>query len=325
MRLIFVLFILGFATSSSSAGWKTWSKNAGAVYSHALQVASDPTVIKDGSTYRMVVSGYGGDRGDGNGLIMALSTDGRTWTTLANKKSGVVVPTIAGAWDESLELPELVKSGTEYLLFYAGYDPVANEESGGLLWGDLGLATSTNGTTFARVGAPVLTRTAGWYDKDGITDPTIVDMGGVLHMVYTGWCILDCVQNGGEMAVYTLKATSTNKGRTWTKLGLLEWQIPGMHQDIVLDADGGYSVFYGVDGACNFTRIGIMRARGAHPFGPFVPDASPIFCMGTQTFETDGFDGGFPTVINDGGVGRLYYTGVDWRNYKYRIGMVESR
>ena len=324
MRLIFALFIVAFATSAA-AGWPIWTKKSGSVYSHSFQVASDPTVIKDGTTYRMVVSGYGGESGDGNGLIMAQSTNGLAWTTLANGKSGVVVPSILGAWDESLELPELVKVGSEYLLFYSGYDPVANEASEGLAWGDLGLATSTDGRTFARLGAPVLTRTANWYDQDGITDATIVDVAGVLHMVYTGWCIQVCAQNGGEMAVYTLKATSTDKGRTWTKLGPLESQIPGMHQDIVLDSDGGYSVFYGVDGACSATRIGVMRARGAHPFGPFVPDAKPIFCMGTQAFETDGFDGGFPAVINDGGVGRLYYTGVDWRNFKYRIGLAESR
>jgi hypothetical protein len=46
--------------------------------------------------------------------------------------------------------------------------------------------------------------------------------------------------------------------------------------------------------------------------------------MGTQSFETNGQDGGFATVINDSGKGRLWYTGINDSMYIYKIGLVES-
>lgn len=67
-----LLFLLGLLMNVSFADaqvWTNWSKYSGnPVYSHVGNAASDPAVIKDGSTYRMVVSGNGGENPDGNSL-----------------------------------------------------------------------------------------------------------------------------------------------------------------------------------------------------------------------------------------------------------------
>ncbi len=329
-----VVLWVGLVPSTAwAAPWTTWTKSLNnPVYSHsgsgAWNVASDPSVIKDGSTYRMIVSGDGGDFGpntDGNSLIMATSSDGSTWTTLSNGANGVVVPSSTSLWDESLELPEFIKVGSEYLVFYSGYDPIVMENSGGLIFGDVGLATSTDGTTFTRSGSPVLARTPNSYDQDGITDVTIVESGGTLYMLYLGWCTQSCALNGGNPAFYTLKATSVDNGRNWTKQGLLSPQPSGIHTDLVIDVDGKYVLFYGEDNACSGTKVGIMQAEGADPFGPFTPiSGNPILCLGDQSFEGSGTDGGFPSVLNDNGVGRMYYTGVSVYSLYYKIGLAET-
>lgn len=322
-----LLALLG--PSFISAGtWTEWTKrDSNPVYSHSGTAASDPAVIKDGSLYRMVVSGNGGGSPDGNSLIMATSPDGYTWSTLSNGNDGIVVPSAIAAWDESLETPELIKQGSEYLLFYTGYDPAVRDASGGRVWGDLGLATSTDGVSFTRHGAPVLTRTPNSHDQDGITDPSIVELNGTLHMIYVGWCTQSCAQNGGDPAFYVLKAVSTDGGLSWTKQGRLDpsSNIGLQHPDLVLDDDGSYSLFYGEDAACSSGRVGILRAQGSAPFGPFsVVSSTPILCMGTQSFETDGLDGGFPSVLNDNGIGRMYYTGVNVPIFKYEVGLAET-
>jgi hypothetical protein len=38
-----------------------------------------------------------------------------------------------------------------------------------------------------------------------------------------------------------------------------------------------------------------------------------------------GTDGGFPSVINDGGVGRMYFTGVNEALFEFRVGLAETR
>ncbi len=322
-------FLLGGAPSSPAAPWTSWTKHpTNPVYTHGT-VASDPAVLKDGSTYRMIVSGEGGGSPDGNSLIEATSPDGTRGTTLPTGQTGRVVPSAPGVWDESLETPELIKAGGEYLIFYAGYDPAVRDASGGLAWGDLGLAVSADGTHFARSGpAPVLTRTPNSFDQDGLTDPTIVEVGGTLEMIYVGWCTQGCAINGGAPAFYALKAVSTDNGRTWTKQGRLD---PGsniglQHPDLVLDADGLYSLFYGVDGACGGGRVGLSLARGPTAFGPFTEaSAAPVLCLGTRGFENAGTDGGFPSVLNDGGVGRMYYTGVNEALFEFQIGLAETR
>lgn len=335
-RTPFFLFLLLLPVAlSAQSSLNTWTKYPNnPVYFHntsgAWDVASDPAVIKDGGSYVMIVSGDGGTSAgsvDGNTIIMARSADGYAWSTLANGQNGVVLTGYDGEWDESMEMPELIEVNNFFRLFYCGYDPHYSDSTGGLAWGDLGMAVSADDSVFTRLPQPVMTRTSNWYDQDGITDPTIVASGDTLYMIYVGWCTQGCALNNGNPAFYSLKAISTDTGHTWTKLGLLDptGLIGLQHPDLVRDADGMYSLFFGVDNACSNVAVGVFHSTGPAPFGPFTPvSANPIFCMGTQPFEVSPGDGAFPSVLNDNGTARMYYTGVDDVNFYFRIGLVES-
>ena len=232
-----------------------------------------------------------------------------------------------GDWDESMEMPELIIMDDTYSLFYCGYDPLLSQSVDGLVWGDLGLAESSDGQNFTKVGDPVMSRTLDWYDQDGITDPTIVQRNDTLFMIYVGWCTQGCTLNNGFPAFYSLTAISVDEGHSWEKLGLRDptGLIGLQHPDLMLDADGHYSLFKGVDYACDEENVGIYYYTADQPFGPFeLVSEFPIFCMGTQDFENEGTDGAFPSVINDNGVGRMYYTGVDETNFYFKIGLIES-
>lgn len=314
--------------------WTTWLKEPGnPVYSHSSGVASDPTVLDDG-IYRMIVSG--GNLA-GNSLIEATSANSYTWSTLSNGNSGIVVPGLPGKWDANVEMPELIKTGTTYRLFYSGYKS-SDVDPAGFFYSDLGLATSTNGTTFTRSGAnPVMTRSVGWYDQDGITDATIVRTGSTLYMIYVGWCgrtgPVNCpLYPGKDFEATLLTAVSTNNGASWTKGNPISTNAgslqpnDGLHPDLVVAPDGHYTIFYNADapGGCSGGREPVKQARSLSAFGPFeLSPTDPALCVGSPpTWE--GTDGGFPAVINDGGVGKLWYTGVIDATATYRIGMATS-
>jgi len=334
-KISVLLLLIVTSFSNVQAQWTTWNKYPNNyVYEHntegAWNVASDPAVIFEDSIYRMIVSGDRGTMangtGDGNSIIMATSLDGYVWTTLQNGQNGVVVQGFDGDWDESMELPELIKYGNKYKIFYCGYDPAVRDSTGGLAWGDLGISESTDGVNFVKQNLLVMSRTQNWYDQDGITDPTIVEQNDTLFMTYIGWCTQNCTMNGGSPAFYSLKAISVDSGYTWIKKGQLDANgVIYQHPDLELNPDGTYSIFYNEDGICTGGKTGINQAIGPTPFGPFTPVTNnPIFCLGTQTFEHSGLDGGFPSIINDNGTAKLYYTGVDEINQFYRIGLVES-
>lgn len=335
IRVILALAGL-FSTTiiNAQSSWTTWTKYpSNPVYSNMIpggwNAASDPSVIKDNANYIMVLSGTEGTGGcstDGNYIVQLTSSNGVAWSPISNGQNGIVIAGCPGDWDESMEMPEVIKVSNTYALFYCGYDPDVAQASGGLVWGDLGLAESTDGINYTKTAAPVMSRTPNWYDQDGITDPTIIESGGTLYMIYVGWCTQSCSLNNGNPAFYSLRAISTDNGHTWIKQGLLDptGTVGLQHPDLVYDADGKYSLFYGVDNACS-NKVGIFHSVGDLPFGPFLPvSGSSIFCMGTQGFETSGMDGGFPTVINDNGIGRMWYTGVDDVNFYYKIGLAES-
>ncbi len=336
IRLVLALVGLFNTTiSNAQSSWTTWNKYpSNPVYSNIItggwNAASDPSVIKDNTDYIMVLSGTEGNGGcstEGNYIVQLTSSDGVAWDTISNGQNGIVIAGCPGNWDESMEMPEVIKVGNKYALFYCGYDPAVAQTSGGLVWGALGLAESVDGINYTKIGAPVLSCTPNWYDQDGITDPTIIESGDTLYMIYVGWCTQSCSLNNGNPAFYSLKAISIDSGHTWIKQGLLDpTGIVGLqHPDLVYDADGKYSLFFGVDNACSGSKIGIFHSVGDLPFGPFLPvSVSSIFCMGTQGFETSGMDGGFPTVINDNGIGKMWYTGVDETTFYYKIGLAES-
>lgn len=338
-KSICVMLVLAglFNTSviNAQSSWTTWKKSpTNPVYANKIpggwNAASDPSVIKDHTDYIMVLSGTegkGGCSSEGNYIVQLTSSDGVAWDTISNGQNGIIVAGCPGDWDESMEMPEIIKVSDQHAVFYCGYSPAVAQGSGGLVWGDLGLAASTDGIHYTKTAAPVMSRTPNWYDQDGITDPTIVASGDTLYMIYVGWCTQSCRLNNGNPAFYSLKAISVDKGHTWIKQGLLDpTGIIGLqHPDLVYDADGKYSLFSGVDNACGGSKIGLFHSVGNSPFGPFSPQSiHPIFCMGTQGFETSGTDGGFPTVLNDNGMGRIWYTGVDDINFYYKIGLAES-
>lgn len=144
--------------SNAQSSWTTWTKySSNPVYANVIpggwNAVSDPSVIKDNAEYIMVLSGtegHGGCSIEGNYIAQLTSSDGVLWDTISNGRNGIVIAGCPGDWHESMEMPELIKVSNNYALFYCGYDPAVAQSSGGLVWGELGLAESIDGINYTK-------------------------------------------------------------------------------------------------------------------------------------------------------------------------------
>ena len=138
---------LNRATSSDGQNWT--DQGAVNVTSGTFLNMEKPSVVFDGSTYRLW---YSGNEALGTGLVngtgvqvqrigFGTSTDGTNWTAL-----GTVLPAgPPGAWDRpAVGEPSVIRDGTQFRMAYVGGR--GNFPGGGSGWffteGSLGIATA---------------------------------------------------------------------------------------------------------------------------------------------------------------------------------------
>lgn len=175
----------------------------------ALGVAT-PSVIKDGTTYKMWFTGLGDNPpATAQSIGYAESPDGLIWTR------PFTTPVFTGQGppinDRFAIDPTVLKDGAVYRMWYFGYTVVQ-----GRRLGDIYYATSTDGITWRRenrtregVVLPVLgVGTPGTWDDLEVRPGRVIREGGTLVMYYSGRSQRGTVGIG--------RATSTD-GLIWTK------------------------------------------------------------------------------------------------------------
>jgi predicted GH43/DUF377 family glycosyl hydrolase len=164
---------VGLATSSDGIEWTKSSSNpvlsADPAGWDSVRVGVSEAVHFDGSTYSLYYAGW---NGSSTQVGLATSVDAVHWTR--NSSGPVITAGAPGSWDEADVEPRgmMVHGGLLYL-FYTAQAPGAPRAA-------IGLATSTDGVTWAKYGGnPVLTGggpaswdwtvRGGWPQVDGST------------------------------------------------------------------------------------------------------------------------------------------------------------
>lgn len=272
------------------------------------QLAGDPSILKDGSTYRIFCTGL--DKAImGGGMCEATSTDGFTWT-LAPKGNtttglGLVLRGRSNTWEHQLETANAIKQGSTYFLYYSAYPQVGWPTNPG----QLGVATSTDGINFARIGTtPILAPTRNGYDTNGLYSPSVIYDNNQFVMVYAGHCYASYKVVPG---IRVMGATSTN-GKTWTKRSQpvlspssqRPWMVNGVAEPCMIKDGSTYYLFFTGGLGDNESRV-IGLGRSASPWGPWDIRPDPVLTGTPGHFDASGVLA--PSVLIENGKVKMWY------------------
>ncbi len=154
-----------------------------------------PSVIKDGSTYKMW---YGGHDGTNVRMHYATSTNGIDWD-----KQGVVVDlgSNGGTDDWHIVGSCVIKDGGTYKMWYGGSDSTNYR---------IHYATSSDGISWSKQGVVVDIGSNGSTDDKYTIYCSVVKDGGTYKMWYTGH----------DGSVYRIHYATSSDGITWSKQGV---------------------------------------------------------------------------------------------------------
>ena len=315
---LFTFFITGpvlFTTlSTAHASDECWRRLDSGIHQHDCGTASDPAVLWDSqiNRYRMVFTTLDAAL-DRTVIAQATSKDGLEWKNTPSQLgvSGLILQGKDGDWDENMETAFLMRSGDEWLLYYTGYRDDAPAPHGNKV-GDIGLAISSDGVTFTRVGdQPVLKHDPNGPDASGAYSPSII-VGDKMFMIYTGFCM----QGHCDHGITVLGATSTD-GIHWVKepkpVLVGDHEQPWMHSvgeaTFLKGPDQSHYLFYsGFREAEGAASIGWARSTDG-PMGPYVKNLNPILRSVSGSYDED--DVIAPSVLIDGNRVRLWYIALD--------------
>lgn len=305
-------------------GWASWSTRRDAVFEGNF-TASDPSIVRDGAELVMAYTDLD-PFANHTTINLARSADGVGWRMISEveNRRGRVLEGVAGSWDENLEGPELVRVGTGWHLYYSGYRDQGTPQRG--FPASLGLARSTDGSRFTRVGAaPILSPEPGWYDNDAIFSPTVRVVGGQFVMLYAAHAY-SRFNRIAEPGVVIAAATSPD-GIAWTRRPepalrrnpAIAFMRSGVAEPCLVQGpdQAWYLFFTGLNDAAR--SIGV--ARGATPWGPWTINPQPIVAPSPPHF-TKGLALA-PQVLIEAGRARLWFIGHDDKE-RIRIGLAEA-
>jgi hypothetical protein len=308
-------FTINIASASSSsapagaAGWSKYTSNpvlAPSTSSWDNGLIASPSVIKVGDTYMMYYEGQ--DKTTYTWHIgLATSTDGVTWTKSASNP--VLSPGASDKWDEfEVRYPSVHYDGSTYRMWYWGRSDIDDIAR-------IGLATSTNGIAWTKYASPVL----GADGDSGYIPGSVIKSGSTFVMWFK--------TQYGEM----MRATSGN-GISWgTPQTVISDQILRSGPSVILD-DGVYRAWFGkwdtgdnggfAGTVSNEARmdIGYASSYDGIIWTQFTnSSATCSFCVTSDNIIASLSHGaagawdrpgvGQPSVIKDGSVFKMWYTG----------------
>jgi predicted GH43/DUF377 family glycosyl hydrolase len=310
---------IGYATSTDGI---TWTKHAGPVLDHGAAgspdsfAAADPSVLKDGATYKLW---YTGDDSSKKRIAYATSLDGITWT----KGGKVISPEDPGAnanYSFGAFAPSVYKIGNGYRMLLTGRKLVSGttfqtkvmnaDSTDGITWSAPSPAVNPSGTNskfdFSNLNAPFV-----------LSDPS--DNQASYKLYYAG----NTVDANGNFHTRIGYATSSN-GTSFNKvqsgvnadgsvldIGALSTAFDARQASGLSVAPTGgdpkfVGVYWGTRGSDFLPRLGEATSVDGSAWTKTVGTLLPIGSGGQ-------FDAGGqrdPDIVHDASTYQLYFTGL---------------
>ena len=202
--------------------------------------------------------------------------------------------------------PAVIRTADAYVMLYRAQDAKGISR--------LGYASSSDGVTFTREPAPVLSPEADYERGGGVEDPRLVRIDGLYYLTYTAY--------NGKDAQLAL-ATSRDL-RRWQRKGVIlpaykgRWNVHWTKAGAILPqaVDGKYWMFYMADAKDRRDQTGIAYSTDLVTWHEALDH--PVLPRREGRFDSRVVEPGPPPVMTDDGI-LLLYNGAD-DNLVYRVG-----
>lgn len=178
---------IGYAFSPDGINWVKHPKpvlEVGTSIEWDNGFLEEPSVMKDGNTYKMWYCGY-------DAVVDANGTDGHANIGYATSVDGItrvkhtnnpILTTGVNAWDSiSVQDPHVIKQNGMYFMWYGGNNVDGYGQKVGYAWSFNGISWTKSNNN------PVLTNGAnGTWDANTASFPSVINDNGTYKMWYTG-------------------------------------------------------------------------------------------------------------------------------------------
>jgi predicted GH43/DUF377 family glycosyl hydrolase len=265
-----------------------------------------PSVVYDGSNYKMYYAGFDGSYYQ---IGLATSSDKINW----QKYDIVPVLETGAGWDSRyVTQPSVLFINGIYYMWYTGW------AGGGLENYKIGYAISNNGVNWDKYDFnPVLTAsTIGNWDPVGVSSPSVVEVDGIYYMWFTGY------SNDGSTAI-GLATSSDRINWDWYQGNpVLEGNPSGWDKQVanckVMELAGTYLMWYtGIDG--DSARIGYAQSYEGVNWQKY--SGNPVLNVGPESWDIQAVEE--PDVILDTYYFEMIYSGSNNLNHS-QIGYAQE-
>jgi predicted GH43/DUF377 family glycosyl hydrolase len=281
-----------------------------------LIVISDCWVIKEGSTYKMWYTGgginYPPDTLLRSRICYATSTDGITWDKYVGNP--VLDVSYNGSWDSlgvetvSILIDSSAPSTERYKMWYAGQYFNSYRY-------DIGYAYSSDGINWVKHANPVLQVGSNVeWDNGFLEGPSVIKDGSTYKMWYCGY---DAIPDGsGTDGKANIGYAISNDGINWVKYagnpiivsGINTWDSIYVQDPHVIKEGNEYHMWYGGGDNDTYYSQQVGYATSQDGINWIKSPLNPILTRG-NTGDWDEILASFPSVLNDSGNYKMWYTG----------------
>lgn len=296
-----------------SSNWKMSNKNpiikqSPGSWDGNLPYIKSPTVIKDGNLYKMWYI-----CGDNNvqQIALAISNDGVNW-----QKQGLVIKqgSIGSILEYGSDGCSVLKEGNYYKMWL-------NSKSYNNKHNGIAYATSTDGINWTILPNTVISTSS---SKPHVFSPSVIKKDDFYYMYYS-------VMNDYDTQPRIYLATSSD-GINWNDLGVVlsarnevSWEAGGVFCPSVIYKDNKFIMYYTSKRSPNSFDIGYIGKALSNDgvnwtHSSLQPELSNL---NTQPWLTTSV--AYPSVIEDNGKLKMYFSGISIYNNMYQIGLAEEK
>lgn len=293
---------------------------------------SDCWVIKEGTTYKMWYTcgglNYPTDTLLRSRLCYAESADGIVWDKYAGNP--ILDVSYTGNWDSlgvetaTVIIDSAAPVNERYKMWYAGQ--TFNEYRY-----EIGYAFSPDGLNWTKHPNPVLAvGSSSEWDNGFLEGPSVIKDGNTYKMWYCGYDVV--VDGSGTDGKANIGYATSVDGINWVKhstnpiltTAINTWESVYVQDPHVIKQNGMYYMWYGGHNVDTYGQK-VGYAWSSDGISWTKSNANPVLTNGIAG-SWDANTASFPSVLNDNGIYKMWYTGKDVdptpsnTNYYWEIG-----